>query len=303
MNHLVIGIPTYKRPAMLAKLVDSIYQCNIDGKLIQTIDILVVDNDSERSAAETAQILKKNCPLNFNFIYHNYAIKGLSHVRNEILAKAIQLNSDYIIFVDDDEFVTKDWLNELVGLADKNKADIVQGPNIPVFEDKIKDSIAVNFSYLDFDHNQAISDFESNNVLLKTQFIIENDLTFDERFNITGGEDSYFGVVATQKKAKNYWSKKAIVYETIPSNRANLKWLIKRTFRGASTYTYILKLKKDFMQMVKKFFISLAYLLTGIITLPLALIPFNKRYWGILAIADSLGALAGMFSLRYNEYS
>ncbi|MRI02602.1 glycosyltransferase [Kriegella sp. EG-1] len=303
MHHIVIGIPTYKRPDMLAKLVRSIYLSNFDSLIISKIDILVVDNDIDKTAEKIANDLINNCPKNFNFIYHSYAIKGLSNVRNEILKQAYNLNPKYIVFVDDDEYVTKDWLNELVSLAEKNDADIVQGPNIPVFESKIKDSISQHFNYLDFNHNQEISDFESNNVLLKTKFVINNNLSFDERFNITGGEDSYFGIQAMKKKAKNYWSKKAIVYETIPNSRANLSWLIKRTFRSASTYTYMLKLQNNFQQLIKKVAVSLFYLLTGIVALPFTLIPFKNRFWGILAISDSLGALSGMLNLRYNEYS
>ncbi|MEO9892800.1 glycosyltransferase family 2 protein [Aurantibacter sp.] len=303
MHHIVIGIPTYKRPEMLAKLIRSIYLSIFDSSIIGKVDILVVDNDIDKSAEKVSNDLRKICPVKFNFIYHSFAIKGLSNVRNEILKESIKLNPKYIVFVDDDEYVTKDWLNELVKLAEKNDADIVQGPNIPVFESNINDSISHHFDYLDFDHDQKISDFESNNVLLKTQFIIENKLSFDERFNITGGEDSYFGVQAMEKKAKNYWSKNAVVYETIPDSRANLSWLIKRTFRSASTYTYMLKLQNNVKLLVKKVGVSMFYLLTGLLALPFSLIPFKNRFWGILAISDSLGALSGMINLRYNEYS
>jgi len=302
MNHLVIGIPTFKRPEMLAKLVSSIYQCNIDRKLVKTVDLIVIDNDVEKSAEQTSAQLKRDCPEHFSFNYYNFTTKGLSNVRNEILAKAISINPDFMIFVDDDEYVTQEWINKLMESAVKHDADIVQGPNIPVFENDIADSISIWFSYLDFEDDKKIFDLETNNVLIKTQFVTDNNLSFDARFNTTGGEDTFFGVQAMKAGAKNFWSKKAIVYETIPRKRATLKWLLKRKYRGATTYSYILKLNRNYKMLLKKVLTSVFYVSVGVLTLPSILIPFQKRYWSLFAISNGLGGLAGMFSLTYEEY-
>ena len=132
MNHLVIGIPTYKRPLMLEKLVNSIYTCTIDKKFISAIDILIVDNDKDQTAEAISLKLKSSGHLNnFKLHYHNYPLKGLSNVRNEIMEKALLLEPDFIVFVDDDEYVTKHWLNELIYTAVKNDGDMVMGPVIP----------------------------------------------------------------------------------------------------------------------------------------------------------------------------
>ena len=86
MYKLTIGIPSYQRPAMLEKLVRSIFSCNIDHYLIAHLDIVVMDNDVDRSAEP---VIKSLIASNTNEFYHlhyfNYPEKGLSNVRNEII--------------------------------------------------------------------------------------------------------------------------------------------------------------------------------------------------------------------------
>jgi len=302
MNHLVIGIPTYKRPAMLAKLVRSIYNCERNDRLIGSIDLLIVDNDKEASAKKIAEEIKLECPVNFGFQYHNFTEKGLSKVRNEILSKASEMAPDYIVFVDDDEYVAPDWLNELVSTVVEHEAEIAQGPNIPVFEEETIPYLACWQQHMDFEHHTEIKDFETNNAIVKMKFITDNNLVFDERFNVTGGEDSFFGIQAMKKGAKNIWSKKAIVYENIPAARTKLKWLFKRIYRGATTYSYTLKLEKDYLGLLKKFIVSILYIIVGFLTLPTILFPFKKKYWSFFKLVEGVGGLAGLLSIRYKEY-
>ena len=108
MNHLVIGIPTYKRPLLLEKLINSIYKCNVDSNFICEIDILIVDNDISKTAKNTASKSKNIGNDKFKLHYHHYPIKGLSNVRNKIIEKANEFDPDYIVFVDDDEYVTQE---------------------------------------------------------------------------------------------------------------------------------------------------------------------------------------------------
>ena len=72
MNELVIGIPTYKRPLMLEKLVLSIYASQLRKELIGSVNIVVVDNDVERTAESISIELKNKCPLPFTFHYFNF---------------------------------------------------------------------------------------------------------------------------------------------------------------------------------------------------------------------------------------
>ncbi|MFS4491359.1 glycosyltransferase [Maribacter sp. 2308TA10-17] len=303
MNQVVIGIPTYKRPEMLEKLILSIYASQINHDLIDAINIVVVDNDSERTAEFVIDALKSNCILPFTIHYFNYPKKGLTHVRNEILKQSLKFNPEYIAFVDDDEYVTENWLNELVKTMINTNADIVQGPNLPVFEKEVPDYISRWFHVENFETNTQMELVESNNLLIKSKFLDDHNLRFDSRFDQTGGEDTFFGVQALEKGARIFWSHDAIVYETIPEKRATLKWLMRRIYRSASTFTYILKLKKSYVMLIRKFFISILYLIFGICSL--AFLPFSHKhkYLGLTKISEACGGFAGMINLRYKEYA
>ncbi len=57
MYEIAICIPTYKRLAMLEKLIQSIAQNRIDTGLIKNVNILIVDNDLEKTAEKVIQNL------------------------------------------------------------------------------------------------------------------------------------------------------------------------------------------------------------------------------------------------------
>ena len=104
-----------------------------------------------------------------------------------------------------------------------------------------------------------------------------------------------------KKGASIFWAAKAITYESIPTSRATLTWLMKRRYRVAGTFTYILKIEKLYVKLIKKLMISMYFIFSGIISL-IIFLPFTFRYWGILKIAEGLGGLAGFFNIRFKEY-
>ena len=125
---------------------------------------------------------------------------------------------------------------------------------------------------------------------------------FDERFNFTGGEDSFFGIQMFRKGATVFWAAGAVVYETVPEGRANIRWLLRRYYNGANIYTRILILEKQYFKLTKKILVSLLYIFTGISAAVISLIPIRKRYWGLLKLSEGLGSTVGLFMIKYEEY-
>ena len=173
----------------------------LDKDFIDSVDIVVVDNDKLKTAEITVKDLKKEVPNQFNLHYFNNSNKGLSHVRNEILKQAYTFNPDFLVCIDDDEYVVKDWLNELIKTIVNNKADIVVGPVLPKFENETPNYISKWFIRKEHPTNkQLFISFGAGNLILKTTFLKAHNLDFDMRFNTTGAEDTYFGVEALKKK-------------------------------------------------------------------------------------------------------
>jgi succinoglycan biosynthesis protein ExoM len=302
MNRVTICIPTYKRTDLLDKLIQGILSCNISRTLISGLDIVVVDNDPAASAEATVRALVEKCAEGINLQYSCYSVKGLANVRNELLRIAGMSDPDFIVFIDDDEFVTPDWLNELVGTIILNKADLVMGPVISVFDEKVPEYISRWIERPSHDNNSKMDFIRSGNLIMRAKTLNEFNVRFDPRFNMTGGEDSYFGSVMLSKGASIYWAAKAIAYETVPSGRANIRWLFKRYYNGANVYTRILGLDRKYTGLIKKTGVSLLYILAGGLGSVMALLPLSHRYWGILKLAEGFGGLAGLFNIEYQEY-
>jgi glycosyltransferase involved in cell wall biosynthesis len=303
MYNIVIGIPTYKRPLMLKKLILSITECNINKSLIKDLSIIVIDNDIDKTAEKIVRELTDRFYGIHKLNYYNYPVKGLSNVRNKLFSKALELNPDYFVCIDDDEYPSSDWLNQLLLTITIIKADITLGPVIPVFENEVSPYISNWFKYQKLKNHERVKFFWTSNFIISVSFLLKHKIKFDERFNITGSEDSYYGVTALKKGAKICWASNAIVYETIPAKRAKLTWLIKRRYNGAITFVYILKLEKNYFGLLKKFLINIAYFLSGSMALVVIPFPFKWKYWGILKISESLGGFAGLFDIQYHEYA
>lgn len=302
MYDLAVCIPTYKRPDMLRKTITSVVQGNLMGSNINQVQIIVVDNDAERTAEVTVGDLIGVLPDNYKLHYSNFPQKGLSNVRNELLSIALRLNPTYVVFIDDDEYASGNWLKELVSTLTSNKADVVVGPVISVFEQEVPEYTSYWFAKGDHPNNSRIKFVASNNLIISTEFLLKSRIQFDQRFNTTGAEDTYFGIQAEQEGANIYWAKKAIVYETVPEKRTNLNWLLKRRYRGAITFTYILLLEKQYLRLVKKIIVSFIYLLIGMVATILMLFPIKLRYWGVLKVAEGYGGMAGVVNVKYHEY-
>lgn len=302
MNKIVICIPTYKRPEMLKKLVMSILECSFNKSLIREVNIIIVDNDAGRTAESAVKLLKEKYNSVVSISYINYSVKGLSNVRNELLRNGLQMNPDFLIFVDDDEFVTPEWLDELVHTITANHGDIAMGPVNSLVSRNIPKYISCWLDRQHYLNNTKLDFIRTGNIIIRVKSLLEFNVWFDPRFNTSGGEDSFFGIQMIKKGASIYWASKAVACESVPDERANIKWLFKRYYNGANIYAYILKVERNYLKILKKLFVSALYVFSGICTLILIPITFEKRYWGIFKIAEGCGGIAGLLSLRYEEY-
>ena len=303
MYNLAICIPTYKRLFLLKSLILSILKCNIDKSLIESVNIIVVDNDIDKSAAEIENELSGSIKGIYKLNYYNYPLKGLSNVRNELIAKALLLNPDYLIFIDDDEYVTVDWMIELVRVIVRNNGDMAIGPVVSVFDRKIPRYISWWFRRPDYPDNTKVKYIRTGNLIINVRSLLKYNIRFDNRFNRTGSEDTYFGVQIIKKGATVFWAANAIAFEVVPASRINLKWLIKRKYRAATTVIFIRKLEKDYLGIFRKILGSFFYIISGIIALIMLLFPITEKYWGIIKLSEGIGGLAGLFNFKCYEYS
>ena len=85
----------------------------------------------------------------------------------------------------------------------------------------------------------AIKFARTGNILLVTRFLKDSGLWFDERFGQTGGEDTLLTLQLQKQGGRIVWADQAIVWETVPKDRANAQYILRRAFFTGSSWARI----------------------------------------------------------------
>ena len=126
--------------------------------------------------------------INYNYVYINEA--GVSNARNKLLDIS---NEEFIVFLDDDDQLSENYLKELLNITSKKEMGI---SNTYDFENSL-DKIKTNFIGMTFDN---LKDGECSKYKIRKYFsspcakMIHRSMVRDVRFdtNLANGEDSLF---------------------------------------------------------------------------------------------------------------
>lgn len=238
MTDLSICICTYKRPVLLRRLLQAVW----DQATEHSVEVIVVDNDPAQSAsavlAEMGQLFAGSLTT------VNLANPNISLARNAAIAAA---KGDWIVMIDDDEVPVSTWLQQLLAVQLTHNADVVFAPVLPDYAETTPDWIRRG-GYFDrrrlptgtrIDHRDA----RSGNVLIR--HVLLQRLTasqqggvgpFDPAFGTTGGEDTMLFRRLDAMGAVMVWCDEAPASEYIPSDRATAKWLLQRSYRTGQLF-------------------------------------------------------------------
>ena len=103
------------------------------------------------------------------------------------------------------------------------------------------------------------------------------------------------------------WCKEAIAHEIIEEARLTIKWNLLRFYRVGNTKAFSLKIKKDYLKIIKVLLESTFKLITSIlILLPSSLFFYlgskNQFFNLIKRILKSTGFILGVMGNKYEEY-
>jgi glycosyltransferase involved in cell wall biosynthesis len=191
-------------------------------------EIIVVDNDP-LGTAHAAVVQNGSACI-------RYAIEpapGVTNARNRVLMEAA--DCDALAFIDDDEVPQSGWLGALISAALAYDADAVSGPVHSVFEGPLDPWVEASETY-DRTHRSHLSTGDpisraaTNNLLLDMRQVRALGVTFDQRFGLTGGEDSFFSGQLRQRGARMIWAADAVVDDLVPMTRANRRYNLQRRF-------------------------------------------------------------------------
>jgi len=303
---ILIGVVSFRRPIMLAMLLDSLAAQSLLGTHV-TIALCVVDNDAERSAAAVVDAKAHGLPCPLTYLCEPR--RGIPFARNRVLEHAIERQAHWIAFIDDDETAARDWLASLYTTALETGADALQGPVRYVAQQGTprwltEDLDARSRRMTRRREGSRKAKLSTRNLLMSTRLASELGLRFDESFALSGGSDIDFFYRAHLLGARNIWTNRAVVTEIIPVERLSLRFQLQRAFRSAAGTTHsrrrIHGLAPTLARTLPKI---LGRLLAGLAVLPLALASRRLRLKGLRHLASAVGHAAGLAGRTGEQYS
>jgi succinoglycan biosynthesis protein ExoM len=301
---VVICIATYRRPGLLAALLGSLAGVRFrEGA--PRISVVVVDNDAQGSAAP---VLERVRAAGFPFALTGLvqAERNISLARNEGVRWALARGAEWVAFVDDDETVSPEWLDELLAAQRRTGARVVSGPVRARYAGPVPGWIARGGFFESpggADGSERVT-AATNNVLVDAALLRGEEGPFDPRFGTSGSGDSLFFMHAQRRGARIVWAARAWVEETVPSSRARGGWILRRAFRVGNGALWCERaLDPPLRRTARRVAKGGARLVLGAALLPAALLRGRRgamrALWNVCYGAGCLAALAGY---RYHEY-
>jgi glycosyltransferase involved in cell wall biosynthesis len=296
---IVVGIPTFKRPAQLSALLESL----LPELMRQKAFIIVADNECGTDALAVVNAFSKKWP---EILYIPVPERGVSAVRNALVAQASieQPDWEWIVMVDDDGLVTPGWLTAITQTGVAFNTHLVGGPVVGPMPEGAN-CFARNSIYaarrrwstglvptLNQTQNLAIS--KRTLALLKPPF-------FRAHYGASGGEDYDFFRQVSQAGGTLGWCDEALVIEPPPEQALATKAVFTRYF---TTGTYMAVVDASYDGGFKTLLSALKGFLFSCLRAVVAMLILNKNKFAkeILLSVHYLGRFFGLVGLRTSRY-
>ncbi len=286
-----ILVCTFRRPLVRKTLL------SIDAQVISpdvSIRIIVADNDDTPSASSVVDLAAGQ--MNTPVVYLHAPSRNISIARNACLDRA---DADWIVFLDDDERASPNWLAGLMETVERDQTDAAFGPVKAQYGDNAPGWIR------EYDHLSTWPQTRGGEV--QTGYTGNAILRWrgadyiNERFKIekgkTGGEDTEFFFRLWRAGARFSVAEDALVYEDIEASRLSFDWIQKRKYRTGQSYgrhsgtsSQMSRLRRAGASVAKIAFCSA---MSGVQAFSVS----KRRYWRLRG-AFHAGVLSSVFGAR-----
>lgn len=299
---LSVCICTLRRPEGLRELLAHLDRQKLPADLEHGVEIIIVENETDGPAEAVCAAYARAGRFPIRFAAE--APRGIAFARNKCLDMASA--SDFIVFIDDDEFPEPDWLVQLHSAQARLQADVVAGPVVASYVEPppawLKNG---RFHHLPrHPTGERLSWCATGNVLFRAALVRDTPLRFDEDLGLSGGEDVLFFERASRAGYRITWCDEAIVYERVPTDRMTVGWVLQRAYRlGNSECMIDRRLDGASAAWLRRLPTALAHIVLSSAAVPLAFIAGRGVVVGRLRkIMVGCGRIAGLLGLRYQEY-
>ncbi|MBP5338621.1 MAG: glycosyltransferase family 2 protein [Prevotella sp.] len=216
---ITVGIPTYKPGTYIYKCIDSLCRQTMATTRFEVI--IVLNGPKEPYFTQIDDYIRQHADkLNVQLIHTE--VVGVSNARNTIVDKA---QGRSICFIDDDDFVTDNYLENLATALNGSEGCIAVA-NVKAFDENTNTS-TLDYLGRAYMKNRKLRRFHifSIHVLLSSSWgkAIPKDIIGDRRFNkgFKVGEDAIFMFMISDKiKGANYVSEDTIYYRSLRAGSA-----------------------------------------------------------------------------------
>ena len=225
---LCIGLCTRARTELLQRMLESL------ATMVVPVDVdvrlCVVENDTSPSHRPLVEGLAHRVDFTIDYLLETRP--GIPFARNRLLQYALDQGCHAVLFVDDDEAVDPAWLESMVRFAQQQDWQaVIQGRVEAQMEAADRDYLLPFFTRTQRATGESLTLCASNNTLVPLAPVRRHRLTFDETRPHTGGEDTIFFSQLKALDVPLVYCREALVVESIPPERARVRWLAGRKFR------------------------------------------------------------------------
>ena len=168
-QNITLAIVTYRRPYLLNKCLHSLSKQSVSPS-----QIIIVDNDPQKSAYSLYQKYQKKLPLSYYF----ESKKGAPNVRNTAISL---VKTKYIAFIDDDCILDKNWCQEILSEINTNNVIFTIGTSLLQNKNNVFAQTQFNY-YQQWFNSQAKTNpfspelFDTKNIIINCQLFKKNKL-------------------------------------------------------------------------------------------------------------------------------
>jgi succinoglycan biosynthesis protein ExoM len=299
---IAICVTTCFRPDGLRRLLESLASQAFVKNVRPNICIAIVDNDAAGSARRVCEDFVATHDIQLK--YDIEVKRGIPIARNHVV-DMVKDDVDFIAILDDDEVAAPNWLDELMSAQDEFDADILTGPVKPHFMGATERWLQRFFERASLSNGQNLRHnynyVYTSNLLAKAELF--QRLRFDERFALSGAEDTQLFMQIFEQGYKAIWAENAVVTEWLPESRTNPQWLWKRAYRRGNSFAICeLVQSKTFKIRAQRIIKGGLRCLQGLAIAGMSLGRKSKFVRGIQTTCLGAGMISGSFGVEYQEY-
>lgn len=309
VDRVVVAVLTFRRPHDLAALLPL-----LDREVAELaaagcgVDVLVVDNDPAGTGQDVVEAHRAAVP--------GTAVRvvveprpGISAGRNRALDEAG--DAEVLVFLDDDERPDPGWLAALVATHEHTGAPAVAGTVRSEFAAPLSPWLVAGdfFRRRRLPTGTPIHAAATNNLLLHLPTVRAAGLRFDERFGLSGGEDTLFTRQLDRVAGPLAWCAEAVVTDVVPVERLSRRWVLQRAYSSGNSVTRVDRvLARGQVERVRVLLrgaaLGLVRLAGGAARAALGTVTGSAAHQarGLRTAARGAGMLAGVAGAGYAEY-